>query len=682
MSSKLVVSAILFLLAFPLLLQSGNFARADTPYPHLTDKESQVISLVNGTSTYDYDLQLEKIALDENISGYSFRSAGSPGANQSASWIKNQFEALGLATQLESFEFTNWYMPSQPTLVIDLDGDSSTVNDQVPVKSFQAAHYSWPTPQEGIASKVVFLPLPENLTRLTLPTISPSTAPLHWNNVNLTGKIVVIGMEVNWNSQFFIRFADLVNKQSPLAIIYTYWYDWMNFTQPAYESMAGRSRWDQKLPIGWIDYQDGLWLRNAINDNTSAVVKIPAIIEDGVNYNVVAKLNGVTDPGKAIVICGHYDTVMDAGFCDNGAGTAGVIELARVFADAVQRGIYTPAQTLVFIGFTGEELGFVGSIEYFKEHESEIKNISAVINLDSIGQGTLQVSETLPDDHGVKIDDIALKAAEDLGVSVESVDAGGSDQETFRNPISVVNTMKTDWNIDPGLDNSVRVKSAIMLSSSPLFYSDYWSLGVAGLAHTAYDNSTSTATLDWVSADVLEAHVRVAALSVMRTLAALYDPFFFDVSVGFGIGAVVFVVIVLIERQKVWAFLKKAHEEIDSYMEPRETVYSLVLTAFLLFSSFAAHTRIGRTEATIQGVPTIVNEMLLGFPFEMLTLPVGSPTTGIQVTRPTILWVGLFLNIALFFLLAFGVTYMASRAWYTYKSRKTTAIGISSENGN
>jgi hypothetical protein len=416
--------------------------------------------------------------------------------------------------------------------------------------------------------------------------------------------------------------------------------------------------------------------------NTSAVLKIPAVIEDGVNYNVVAKLNGVTDPGKAIVICGHYDTVMDAGFCDNGAGTAGVIELARVFADAVQRGIYTPAQTLVFIGFTGEELGFVGSIEYFKEHESEIRNISAVINLDSIGQGTLQVSETLPDDHGVKIDDIALKAAEDLGVSVESVDAGGSDQETFRNPITAANTMKTDWNIDPGIDNSVRVKSATMFSSSPLFYSDYWSLGVAGLAHTAYDNSTSTATLDWVSADVLGAHVRVAALSVMRTLAALYDPFVFEVSVGFGIGAVVFIVIVLIERRKVWAFLKKAREEIDSYMEPRETVYSLVLTAFLLFSSFAAHTRIGRTEATVQGVPTIVNEMLLGFPFEMLALPVGSPTTGIQVTQVTILWVGLFLNVALFFLLAFGVTYLASRAWYTYRSRKTTATWISSANGN
>jgi hypothetical protein len=405
-------------------------------------------------------------------------------------------------------------------------------------------------------------------------------------------------------------------------------------------------------------------------------LKIPAVIEKGINYNVVASLKGVTDPDKTVVISGHYDTVMDAGFCDNGAGTAGVIELARVFSDAVQRGVYTPAQTLVFICFTGEELGFAGSIEYIKEHKVEIQNIRAVINLDSIGQGTLQVSETLPDDNGLKIDDIVLKAAEDLGVSAELADAGGSDQETFRNPISATSTMKYDWKIDPGINDSARVKSATMLSSSPLFYSDYWSLGVAGLAHTAYDNSTSTAALGWVSVEVLGAHVRVGALSVMRTLAAINNPFFFEVSVSVGIGAAVFAVIVLIERRRMKAFLKKAREEIDSYMEPREIVYSLVLTAFLLFSSFASHTRIGRTEATIRGVPTIVSEMLVGFPFEMLALPLGSPT------GPTVLWIGLFLNISLFFLLAFGVTYVASRAWYTYKDRKLAATWVSSANGN
>ncbi len=673
MSNKAALVAILFLFVFPQIILVGNVARADTQYPHLTERELQIVSLVNGTNAYNKDLELERIALDHDISGYSFRSAGSPGANQTANWIKSQFEALGLTATLEPFEFTNWYLPSQPTLILDLDGNSSTSNDRASLSSFQPAHYSWPTSEDGATANVVYLPLPPNLNHYSFPNAEIKNIPLNWTDFNLTGKIIIIGREIGLNAQYTNKFQDLLNRQPPLAIVYTYWYDWMNFTPPFYGSMSGQSRWDQQLPVGYIDYQDGLWIRSAINANTLATVKIPAIIENGTNYNVVAKLRGATDPEKSIVISGHYDTVMDAGFCDNGAGTAGILELARVFSEADRNGIYTPAQTLVFIAFTGEELGFVGSINYVKQHKSEIENISAVVNLDCIGQGTLEVSETLRDDKGLKIDEVVLKVAEDLDVKANSLEAGGSDQETFRNPLSAVYYMKTDWKIDPGIDDSVRVKSSTMLCSSPLFYSDYWSLGTAGWAHTAYDNSTSTETLGWVSSEVLGAHISVAAVSVMRALDVLYSPLSFQVSVGAGIGVLVFVVIVLVERRRVVKLVKKAHEEIDNYMEPREVLFSLVLTVFLIFSSFASSATIGRTEIMVRGIPTITNERRFGFPFEMMTLPLGSPGAETTATLPTLLWVGLLLNIVLFFLFSYGVVYLTARLWYTYMARRIMA---------
>jgi len=673
MSNKPALIVILFLFVFPQIILGGNVARADTQYPHLAERESQVVSLVNGTNAYNRDLELERIALDHSISGYSFRSAGSPGANKTANWIKSQFEALGLTATLEPFEFTNWYLPSQPTLVLDLDGNPSTLNDQVAVKSFQSAYYSWPTSEDGATGNVVFLPLPPNLNHYNFPNVQIRNVPLNWTDVNVTGKIVIIGSEIRLNPQYSNRFEDLLNREPPLAIVYTYWYDWMSFSPPGYSSMGGISRWEQRLPVGWIDYQDGLWIRGAINVNTSATVKIPAIIENGTNYNVVAKLKGATDSGRSVVISGHYDTVVDAGFCDNGAGTAGMLELARVFTEADRNGIYTPAQTLVFIAFTGEELGLVGSIEYVKQHKSEIGNISAVINLDCIGQGTLEVSETLRDDKGLKIDEIVLNAAEDLGVNADSSEAGGSDQETFQNPLSAASYMKTYWKIDPGIDDSARVKSATMLCSSPLFPSDYWSLGTPGWAHTAYDNSTSTETLGWVSSEVLGAHISIAAISVMRALDVLYSPLSFQVSVGTGIGVLVFVVIVLVERRRVVKFVKKAHTEIDNYMEPREVLFSLGLTAFLLFSSFASSATIGRIETTVRGIPTITNERRFGFPFEMMTLPLGSPGAETTSTLPTLLWVGLLLNIALFFLTSYGVVYLAAKLWHTYMARRIMA---------
>lgn len=678
MQRKIVIAAIIILFVLVPAIIAQHSISSDTANQALTDQESRILSLVNSTREYDYDLQLERITLDHEISGYSFRSSGSPGANQSAQWIKSQFETLGLNARLESYEFTNWYLPTEPTLVVDLDGNASTVDDQTIIRSFQAAHYSWPTPQEGTTGQLVFLPLPANLTAFTLPTASTRFTPLSWNDVNVTGKIVVIGMEVNWNPQFSYRFEDLINTQHPVALIYTYWYDWMGFTPPMYNSMGGHSRWGQRLPIGWIDHQDGLWIRNAASSNATAVMKIPAVIENGTNYNVVTELKGATNAEKKIVISGHYDTVMDAGFCDNGAGTAGVIELARVFTEVFQRGIYTPAQTLVFICFTGEELGSIGSIEYVKQHEAEMGDISAVINLDSIGQDTLQVTETLPDDKGLEIDEIVLKAAKDLGVVAELANVGGSDQETFRNPISATSTMKIDWNINPGIDNVTRVRSATMLSSLPLLYEDLWNLGTPGWAHTAYDNSTSTTTLNWTNAEMLGAHTKVAALTIERSLAALYNPFFLEVLTGTGISIVVLAVIMILERKKVKSLLKKAYDEINSYMEAREMAYALILTAFLLFSSFALHARIGRTEATIRGVPTIVDEQYFGYPLEMIALPLGSPTVRPESTLPTLLWTGLFLDISLLFLLSFGVTYLASRLWCVYQSRRLPPAWASS----
>jgi hypothetical protein len=156
----------------------------------------------------------------------------------------------------------------------------------------------------------------------------------------------------------------------------------------------------------------------------------------------------------------------------------------------------------------------------------------------------------------------------------------------------------------------------------------------------------------------------------MRALDVLYSPLSFEVSVGTGIGIVVFVVIVLVEHRRVVKFVKKARQEIDNYMEPREVLFSIMLTAFLLFSSFASSATIGRIEVKIQGIPTITSERRFGFPFEMMTLPLGSLGAETTATLPTLLWAGLFLNIALFFLISYGVVYLATRLWQTYVAKR------------
>ncbi len=488
----------------------------------LTDEESQVIALVNGTSAYDYDLELERIALDHSVSNYAFRSGGSAGATVTAMWLKDQFESFGLETHLESFEFTNWNMPSKPILTIDEDGLVDT-DDQTLLNSFQSGHYSLPTLTDGAFGDLVVLPLPDADSYGEISGLSIDTAL--WDSINTSGKVVLIGREVRWNPAWEQVYQAKLSAQRPAAVVYTWQYSWMSFFPPFFGSVGGRPTgswgpyyWDLQIPVGWVNYEDGLLIREReISGNVSARVVIPSVIGSGPHYNVVGKLQGKAGRDEFVIISGHYDTVMTSGFVDNGAGTAGVLELARVFTSAAREGLYNSNYTIVFVGFASEEMGLVGSINYVRQHKAEMKNIVAVINLDCIGSDDLKVAQTSPGEDGLDLDELISNAASDLHISATLTGPEGSDQEVFRNPLDGENIYSYWWpGLTAGISDAAAVTSSTMIISYPLFYSDEWNMGEAGWIHTAYDNSTSTQTLNWLESDNLEEHIKVAALSVMR----------------------------------------------------------------------------------------------------------------------------------------------------------------------
>ncbi len=414
---------------------------------------------------------------------------------------------------MESFEFTNWSLLSQPELVIDYDGN------QLAIESFQSTHYSWPTSQSDVFADLVVLPLPEAADQSEIGGRSIDTAL--WNAVNTTGKILLIGKEVRWPSNWEQTFRSKLTAQPPAAVIYTWWYDWMSFTPPVFSSGGGRPMsglgayyWNLEIPVGWVNHEDGLLIRGWEYDlNVSARVSINSVIGFGPHSNVIGRLEGSVEPEKFIIISGHYDTVMTSGFCDNAAGTAGVIELARIFSEAFKNGLYTPKYTILFIAFASEELWLVGSVNYVSKHKAQMEDIIAVVNVDSIGSDELAVSGTPGDD--LDLDDLVLEAARDLNVSARLISPGSSDQEAFRDPAGS-NLFYGLWGFDANISDAVPVKSSTMISSSPILYSDKWSQGKPGWLHTSYDNSTSTQTLGWVEPDDLQDQIQVAALSIMR----------------------------------------------------------------------------------------------------------------------------------------------------------------------
>ena len=155
------------------------------------------------------------------------------------------------------------------------------------------------------------------------------------------------------------------------------------------------------------------------------VKKQGRVFKDVDLWNVIAVLPGTKDPETQILVSAHYDTVnlgrtaanapagpgseatpADAaggaggfgrggqlsleeqernanqpapGACDDGSGTAAMMELARVMSH------YEFDKTLVFVAFAGEEQGLIGSNLLSARMKKENQTVEAVLNNDIIG---------------------------------------------------------------------------------------------------------------------------------------------------------------------------------------------------------------------------------------------------------------------------------------------------------
>jgi hypothetical protein len=154
---------------------------------------------------------------------------------------------------------------------------------------------------------------------------------------------------------------------------------------------VGKSLADVQAEINSSDKPSSFAFPDSLNVSLSVSVENTRA---NVN-NVLAYLPGKTD--EYIIIGAHYDHLgrgnidslapsqigqIHPGADDNASGTAGVLELARLFAPMkgqLQRGI-------LFASFAGEELGLLGSSEWTKQPTLPLDKAVAMLNMDMIGR--------------------------------------------------------------------------------------------------------------------------------------------------------------------------------------------------------------------------------------------------------------------------------------------------------
>lgn len=112
---------------------------------------------------------------------------------------------------------------------------------------------------------------------------------------------------------------------------------------------------------------------------------------NGPSQNILAYIEGSEFPNEVIVISAHYDHLgmkgeeVYNGADDNASGSSAVMELAQSFQLAKKQG-NGPKRSILFLHFTGEELGLFGSKFYIEHPAFSLDSTVVDLNIDMVGR--------------------------------------------------------------------------------------------------------------------------------------------------------------------------------------------------------------------------------------------------------------------------------------------------------
>ena len=259
-----------------------------------------------------------------------------------------------------------------------------------------------------------------------------------WNDyqdIDMHGKVAVIlvndpgfalpdsgkfnGKAMTYYGRWDYKFSE-ASKQGALAAIIIHdtapaSYPWSvvenSWTGPQQDLVVDKAEQDKHVEVeGWITLdvatkvfeKSGLSLADLMQRAASGPMNIPLKQTANIqfsntasyanSYNVVATLVGKDRPDEQVLFTAHWDHIgkdeskdgdqIYNGALDNASGTAGILEIARQFANQANLG-QPLSRSVTFIATTGEEQGLLGSRFYAANPIYPIDKSVAVFNLDS-----------------------------------------------------------------------------------------------------------------------------------------------------------------------------------------------------------------------------------------------------------------------------------------------------------
>lgn len=274
------------------------------------------------------------------VADHPTRHAGSEGDYAAADYVENRFRELGLTVFREEYPVRGWRYRSAS--FVDLDTGRT-------VPGFTACYFSGSC--DAVGSILVTEDLPSEDT-------------------DVTGRIcfcrIVAGVfPMN-------EIAEKLERRGAAAVIFI-----STHCQIAPSTKQVRSPFIERIATLSINAEGAFYI-SYYSDHTYHLT-VDAEPYDTVAYNVIGRREG---GDRKVVFGAHYDGApLIPAAADNAAGTAVLLETARLFAD------YSGDCTLDFVAFSAEEYIPVdcppGSADYVARHGKE--NIILYMNYDDHG---------------------------------------------------------------------------------------------------------------------------------------------------------------------------------------------------------------------------------------------------------------------------------------------------------
>lgn len=284
------------------------------------------------------------------------RSSGNPGYAASKDYVISRLTAAGYTPQVQAFDFRFDYALS-PSIFEQISPVAKTYTSA----DFATMSYSG----SGDATGAVW-------------AANTADTDQGCQSADFTGMPQgSIALVKRGNCPFAVKAENAENSGAAAVIVY-------NNTDGALNGTLGDTS-DVDIPAIGTPTAIGIELLNGATSGATGVtvrVKTDRFSEIRTSWNVFAETAG-GDPDNVILVGAHLDSVPKGpGINDNGTGSAGILEIAEVYAAQGR----TPESKIRFAWWGAEEHGLVGSTRWVNTApQSEIDRIALNLNFDMIG---------------------------------------------------------------------------------------------------------------------------------------------------------------------------------------------------------------------------------------------------------------------------------------------------------